>query len=134
MMRLSVLLSFSFLLSACNLSTPEQRAELGAKKVSYDLDLNDAQKAKLNIVKQAYLDMRKANEEDRKKQLEEVKQLILSDKVDTAKVKTLMAERQKINAKAFDSVFPKVVEFHSALDDTQKKKAVQMLEKFSVVF
>jgi hypothetical protein len=129
-----MLLAAITLLPACNLQSPEQRAELAVKKISYDLDLNDNQKAKLNEVKQAYLDSRKANEGARDKHFNDIKQLLLSEKIESSKVKPLMTDRQKMWDKAFDSILPKFTEFHSSLTADQKRKAVEMLEKFSKVF
>lgn len=129
----AVILAVGGLLGAtgCTHPSPEKRAEWVVSAIKRKLDLNDEQKAKLDAVKQAFLDTRKAHEGDRKKHFEEVKQMILSDKLDANKVKALMQERHKAMEQGFDPVFSKVQEFHASLSPEQKKKAVELMDKFS---
>lgn len=116
--------------SACTRPSPEQRAEWITRKVSSELDLTDEQKTHLDAVKQAMIDVRKTHKAERQSYFERVKQLILSEHLDAARVKALMAERQKQLDSDFDSVFEKVAAFHASLSADQKQKAVDLIEKY----
>ena len=105
--------------------------KLCCAQVNRELGLLDDQKAKLDDVKVTLLNIKKTHEADREKHLSDVKQLILSDKLDAAKVKALMAERQKMVDANFDTVFAKVSAFHASLTPEQKKKAAEFIDKIS---
>jgi Spy/CpxP family protein refolding chaperone len=109
--------------------SPEQKAEWVVSKISKKLELTADQKTKLESVKQAYLDVWTAHKDDRAKRLDEVKQMILSDRLDAAKVKSLMGERRKIEDDNFDPVFAKLAEFHASLTPQQKGKIAAFLDK-----
>ena len=132
MKKLTVALGFVALstLAACHFG-PEKRASWITSKISGELDLNNDQKAKLENVKRAFLDVRKSHQAEQKKHLDEMKQIILADKLDSAKIKSLMAQRDKTMMQDLDVVFGKMSDFHSSLTAEQKKKAVEMLENFA---
>lgn len=109
--------------------SPQQKAEWVVSKISRKLDLTAEQKTKLEAVKQAYLDVWTAHKADRTKRLEDVKQMILSDRLDPAKVKALMAERRKVEDDNFDPIFAKLAEFHASLTAQQKGKIAAFLDK-----
>ena len=108
---------------------PAQRAEWIAKKIAKELDLNDAQKAKLELVKQEFL----AQHEKRKPEREEAFQTVLaqvrSKQLDTAKIQALIERRHKHMEEAAPSVLKKIADFHASLTDEQKEKAARKLEK-----
>lgn len=111
--------------------SPEKRAEWIVSKVSSKLDLTEEQKSKLDAVKAAVLDLHKEHQADRTQHLEELKAWIMSEKLEVTRVKALMAQRQKAMDQNVDRVFGKVSEFHSSLSTEQKKKAVELIDKFA---
>ncbi len=110
--------------------SPEKKAEWITSKISSELDLTTEQKAKLDAVKLGALELRKAHEAERAQHLKEVKDLILSEKLEKTKVKGLMAQRQKAMDEGVNQLFDKVAAFHASLTAEQKAKAVGMIEKF----
>lgn len=123
-------ISFVALIACHRHGGPEQRADWITGKISRELDLNDAQEAKLETVKQAFLENMKQHKGERSQSLDKVKQMISGDRLEAAQVKSLMAQRQKMMDESFDKVFGKVADFHASLTPEQKKKAVELIEKF----
>lgn len=118
-------------LSGCAPHTPEQKAEWITSRISSQLDLNAAQKTKLEAVKQAILDLHKSHQADRTQLVDGLKQAILADHLEAKKVKAIMAQRQKLMNENFDAVFPKIADFHDSLTPAQKKKAATWVEKIA---
>lgn len=109
----------------------EGRSKWIASKISDELDLNKDQETKLEAVRQEFLAARNRHKDERAKNIEEVKQIVLSEKLDAAKVKEKLAHRQKFFDENFDTVFAKVSVFHAALNSEQKQKAVELIGKFA---
>ena len=97
---------------------------------SSELDLTAEQRIKLEALKETLVDINKAHQAERAKHLDEIKREILSDHLDSAKMRSLMWLRQRFINENFDNVFSKVAEFHASLMPEQKRKAVELLEKF----
>ena len=116
---------------ACNRhASPEKRAEWITSKVSSELSLTSEQRLKLDVVKDGMLALRKEHEADRAQHVKEVKELILSEKLEKTKVKALVSQRQKSLDEGVDSLFSQVAAFPASLTPEQKAKAVSLLEKF----
>lgn len=109
---------------------PAQRAEWIAKKITKELDLNDAQKAKLELVKQEFLAQHEKRKQDREEAFQTVLAQIRSKQLDTAKIQALIERRHKHMEEAAPSVLKKIADFHASLSDEQKEKAAKKFEKF----
>lgn len=118
-------------LSGCAPHTPEQKAEWIVSRISGELDLNAAQKTKLEAVKQAILDLHKAHQADRARLVDELKQAILADHLDAKSVKAVMTQRQKLMNENFDVLFPKIADFHDSLTHAQREKSATWVEKIA---
>jgi protein CpxP len=118
-------------MTGCHGHGPEGRAEWVTAKISSKLDLNDQQKAKLDEVKTAILDARKQHAADRVQGKEELKKLVLSDKLDAAQTKALLERRHQSMESNFDPIFAKVQAFHASLTPEQKQKAADVIDKFA---
>lgn len=131
MAGLATLATFAVVAACTRPKGPEQKADWATAMLSKKLDLNEDQRGKLDAVKTEVLGIMKAHQADRAKNFEEIKQLVLSERLDPARVKALMAERQKLIDENYDRVFAKVSDFHASLKPEQKKEAVEMMEKFA---
>jgi periplasmic protein CpxP/Spy len=127
----AILIAMSIGLTGCHHPTAEERIEWVVSKISSKLDLNTDQKAKLDDVKKAILEIYKGHESERAKQIEDLKEQILADHLDAGKLKSMATQRQKIIDENFDAVFAKVSVFHDSLKAEQRKKAVDLIDKFA---
>lgn len=108
---------------------PAQRAERLTKKIASKLDLNDAQKAKLDIVKQEILAHREKGKQEREEAFRTILTQIRSKQLDTGKLQAMMEQRHKRMEEIAPSVLQKIADFHASLTDEQKEKAAQEVEK-----
>lgn len=106
-----------------------ERAEWMTKKIASKLDLNDAQKAKLEAVKQEILAQREKVKQERDEEFRTVLAQIRSERLDTEKLKALIERHHKRMEELAPSVLQKIADFHASLTDEQKEKAAQELEK-----
>ena len=61
---------------------------------------------------------------------QKVKNLILSEKIESSDVKDLMAQKRNAIDDILPEVLPEVLEFHASLSSEQKKEVVEIMEKF----
>jgi Spy/CpxP family protein refolding chaperone len=117
-------------LSACKTPSAEEKANWAVKIITKKLDLTDEQQVKLSAVKDAFLEAKKRNADATRESKEEIKQIILAEKLESSRVQSLMKKRQAIVDAEFNGVFVKVADFHASLTAEQRKDAVYLLEKF----
>lgn len=108
---------------------PAERAEWMTKKIASELDLSDAQKAKLDIVKQEILAAREKGKQEREEAFSTILAQIRSKQLDTGKLQALMDRHHKHMGEISPSVLSKIADFHASLTDEQREKAAQKLEK-----
>jgi periplasmic protein CpxP/Spy len=126
----SVLLLTGATLSACQHKTPEQRADWMVKKVTRELDLNDAQKAKLEDVKAEMLAARGQMESQHEMMYNEALAQLPSERLDQAKLLQLFEQHQAKMTQLAPAVLAKLAEFHASLTPEQKAKAAEELKEF----
>lgn len=115
-------------------STPEQKMNWVVEKVSDKLELDKDQENKLKDLVATAHEIKKTQGEKRKAQKEELKALLLSEKLDKTASRKLFDGRQQAMSESFDPVFEKLQVFHASLTAEQKKEAVKYLEKFEKRF
>ena len=118
------------LLGSCRPRGPEQRAEWITDRISGKLYLNEQQKVKFNELKNTILEARSRHTGEHRQASQEIKAMILSEKLESQKIQRLIEKRQQIMKQEFDPVFAKLSEFHESLTPEQKREAVKLLEKF----
>jgi uncharacterized membrane protein len=109
---------------------PAQRADWIAKKIASELDLNDAQKAKLDLIKQEFLAQREKGKQEREEAFQTLLAQIRSKQLDTEKLQALIDRRHKHMEEVAPTVLKKIADFHASLSDEQKEKAARKFEKF----
>lgn len=125
---LTTLLTLVFT-GCCYHRTPEQRAERAVKHLVSTLNLNAAQTAKLEKMKEEFLTRRPDLVKMREESFNDVKEMMKSPQVDQAR---LNASMEKIQAHAGDLirfVSAKFVELHDMLTPEQRSKLAEEMEK-----
>ena len=121
--------------TGCNSGkSPEGRMNWVAEKVTSKLDLDKDQESKLRDLIKAVQAEKTAHKEKNKAQRDELKAMILSDKLNKDATRKLMEARHTAMNESFDPVFEKLQIFHASLNPEQKKEAVLLMEKFGKRF
>jgi Spy/CpxP family protein refolding chaperone len=130
---LTALLTIVFT-SCCYHRTPEQRAERVVKHLISTLDLDAAQKTKLEKMKEEFLARRPDMVKTREESFNEVTEMMKSPQIDQEK---LNARMEKIQVQASDLIrfaSAKFVELHDMLTPEQRKKLADEIEKHAQRF
>ena len=110
--------------------SPEERAEWATKKITKELDLNDAQKQVLQAIKSDLLAKLAAHKSERDAQLQQFTALIRQDSIDKLKLGELKKKHQQMRDKAEDLFLEKIVEFHKILTPEQRNKSADLVQKY----
>ncbi|MDA8793895.1 Spy/CpxP family protein refolding chaperone [Bacteriovoracaceae bacterium] len=110
--------------------TPEEKADWIIKKVTRKLELNQVQKEKLEDLKVAVLQARERHSSDKQEMFTSVKRMVLAEEISEGEVRSLIDKRQNIIQEEFPQVFPLFQAFHASLNSEQKKRAVELMDKF----
>ncbi len=117
-----------FVVTGCY-RTPEQRAEHVVKMIASDLDLNDAQKAHLDRIKDEFLAKRPEMAKLREETVKEANALMRSPEIDKSKLNDLTLKNQTQVADMVGFVSAKFAEIHDMLTPEQREKLVSHIEK-----
>jgi Spy/CpxP family protein refolding chaperone len=110
--------------------TPEQRAEHIVKRIASDLDLNDAQKAQLDRIKDEFVARRPEMKKLREETVKEANALMRSPEIDKAKLNDLTVKNQTQVTDMVGFVSAKFAEIHDMLTPEQREKLVSHIEKY----
>jgi Spy/CpxP family protein refolding chaperone len=110
--------------------TPEQRAEHIVKRIASDLDLNEAQKAHLDRIKDEFLAKRPEMKKMREETVREANAFMRSPEIDKAKLNDLTARNQAQVSDMVGFVSAKFAEIHDMLTPEQREKLVSHIEKY----
>ena len=119
----------AIVVAGCYHKTPEQRAEGVVKHLVATLNLDAAQTAKLEKMKDEFLAKRPDMVKMREETFNDVKEMMMSPQLDQAK---LDARTEKIQAKTSDMIrfiSTKIAELHDMLTPEQRNKLVEEMEK-----
>jgi Spy/CpxP family protein refolding chaperone len=133
MKKLSLTLIIFTVLSALVFSgcarTPEQRAARFVEHIADELKLDDAQKVKLDRIKEEFLVKRLEMITERNETYDETIALMKSDRIDQAKFNALIEKSQARTGEAVKFFFTKFAEFHDMLTPEQRTKVVEHLNE-----
>ena len=119
----------ALVMTGCHHASPEQRADRVVQHLVSTLNLDAAQTEKLQKMKAGFLAQRPEMAKMRAETMADVKEMMLSQKVDEAR---LNSRREKVQAHADDMirfVFSKFTELHDLLTPEQRAKLVAEMEK-----
>lgn len=126
---LSVLVALSALVVTACYRTPEQRAEHYVQRMTKELKLDGAQKAKLEQIKDEFLALRPWMAKRREETVKEATELMRSPEIDKAKLEALMAKNKAQADDMIRFISAKFTEIHDMLTPEQRDKLVTMMEK-----
>lgn len=130
-LALAVLVTGALSVSACHRHrSPTERADRMVGKIAKELDLDDAQKAKLDAVKQELLTARAEMRKQHEAILDEVLAQIPADRLNQAKLLQFVEQHQALQTRLAPGVVTKVAEFHASLTPKQKAEAAEHLKHF----
>ncbi len=113
----------------CYHRTPEQRAEYVVQRLVSTLNLDAAQTAKIEKMKEEFLAKRPDMIKDRLETLADIKEMMLSAQIDPSKLKTRTEKIQTHMSDMLTFVSAKFVELHDILTPEQRAKLVAEIEK-----
>jgi len=116
--------------SGCRRHGADRGAEFMLDYVSETLDLNDSQIAQLESIKGELMQKHEEMRAGKEAMHAEAKALLLSDPINEADVKAMVAKHRARMDEVVDLVVIRFIEFHSTLTAEQKAKLVQKLERF----
>lgn len=105
-----------------------KKAEFMIKRISSKLDLNDAQKQKLEAVKTTMMEQMKSHQENHPKQ--KIKELLSAPKLDQEKAVSMVNERSEKMKQAAPKMIATIAEFTDSLNAEQRAEMQKMMEKF----
>ena len=111
-----------FVLAACSSDTPEQRADKIMEHIKNQLDLNEAQAAKLNRVREELVPMLLKEQQAMKKNREFLLFQLKSEKMDAAAVQKELDSTFDRLKQETDVLVPLIAEFQATLSPKQKQK------------
>lgn len=112
----------------------EKRMEWVAGKLTSKLDLDDAQKAKLESIKKDLVAKHKELKPKRDAWMTEVISQIRKDTVDVKSLDKLSTEQDARHIEMRKFFQTKMIEFHAVLKPEQREKLAELVEKFSKKF
>jgi len=115
--------------TGCYHKTPEQRAERVVQKMTKTLKLDDAQRAKLEKMKENFLAKRSDMMKMRQETMDDLNEIMMSPQLDQAR---LNARTEKIQAHTSDLIrfiSTEFAEIHDLLTPEQRRKLVEEIKK-----
>jgi periplasmic protein CpxP/Spy len=109
--------------------SPEKAAGFAVKRISSKLDLNDAQRAKLEAIKDEALVKFKEAHGDRDAAHQQAIDLVKKDRLNGADIDKLFTEREEQMKKLKPFVIEKLVEFHAMLTPAQRVKLAELMKE-----
>ncbi|GAB4431357.1 MAG: hypothetical protein OHK0011_14200 [Turneriella sp.] len=110
--------------------SPEERAEWMVKRISKELDLNDAQKQTLNRIKDEFIAKHKADRPHMEAQFAALSDLVRADTIDQAKLRDLRKKHQTHRESMENFFVEKAIEFHKVLTSKQRAKAAELMQTY----
>lgn len=116
------------LLASCA-RTPEQRAARMVERISDDLGLDDAQKARLEKIKDEIMARRMEMLAARSEAYNEIIELMTSDRIEPSRLDALAEKGRERTNDAVKFFFDKFAEFHDMLTPEQRAKVAGKLRE-----
>ena len=117
--------------SGCRPHGHGRGAEFAVDYVTEVLDLNEAQQAQLNQIKEELLEKGQQMRANKAKYHDEIVAQLTSEEIDQARVKAIIAEHRAQMDELVDLMVVRFAEFHRTLTPEQKTKLVNKLEDFN---
>lgn len=106
----------------------EQRAEQIVERIRERLDLNEAQTADLNQLKDRLVALRKGFRQDREQQRAQLLELISAPELDQQQALDMIRQRISAMEQKAPELIAAIADFHASLNFEQKQKVKEFLE------
>lgn len=118
-------------LTACShhYKTPEERAAWLVNKISDDLTLNDMQEAKLNVVKNEMLNLRKQFDGDKDATHKQMMEVISKPTLDRDALLNMINTRTQVVSTNAPKVVAALGDFYDSLDPQQQAKVREKMKE-----
>lgn len=110
-------------------ATPEKHAKRVVKMISWRLDLDDSQKAKLQDISRDALEKFREHRKSHKGDREVFKNLITKDNLTRDDLEPMVEKRKAAMEEMKPFIMDKVLEFHAMLKPEQKKKLAELVDR-----
>jgi Spy/CpxP family protein refolding chaperone len=120
----------SALFFGCRHDGPHKGAAFMMDYLTEALDLNEEQQTRANAIRDEILIKAQAMRSGKKQMHDELKAQLSSTKIDTTRVKELVAEHRAEMDEMIDLVVDRIADFHQTLSPEQRNKLLEKLEKF----
>ena len=117
--------------SGCRPHGHGRGVEFAVDYVTEVLDLNEAQQAHLNQIKEELIQKREQMRANKAKHHDEIIAQLSSEEIDQERVKVIIAEHRAQMDEMIDLMVERFAEFHRTLTPEQKTKLVKKVEGFS---
>lgn len=111
-------------------ATPERRAEYAVKMISRELDLNETQRARLGEIKSQVLAKFREIKAEKAGMRDEVMAMVKSPALTRDQLNRIADKHEEGIRRLKPFIIDKVVEFHGMLNQEQKNKLAELMEKF----
>ena len=108
---------------------PERRAGFMVKMISRELNLNDTQRARLNEIKDGVHARIKEIRDERKNHHGEMVALVKGPALTRDQLNRLAKTREDDYNRLKPYIIDRIIEFHAMLDQEQKNKLAELMEK-----
>lgn len=129
----SALLLTAALVTACRGphrgSNPEKRMNYAVYFISGELEFNEDQKSQLNDMKDEIVAKMKEHRAERENQKSEIASLVRNNEITEEKIDEIFEEHQQHMEAMKPFVKEKILEFNAMLDDDQRNKVADFIEK-----
>jgi len=129
-LMISLVLGVGFF-SGCRPHGHGRGVEFAVDYVSEVLDLNEAQQAHLNQIKEEMMEKREQMHANKAKHHDEIIAQLSNEEIDQERVKVIIAEHRVQMDEMIDLIVVRFAEFHRTLTPEQKAKLVKKVEGFS---
>ena len=116
--------------AGCYRKTPEQRAERIVNGITEKLDLDEAQKSKLNSMKEEFLAKAPAMKKAREETFDEMIGLMRGPSIDQGRIDELIRKNRAQADDLIGYLFNNFAEFHAMLTPEQREKAAREMERW----
>ncbi len=114
--------------------TPEERAETIAKRITKELELNQAQIGTLTRIKEEMLAKHNADKTERDAQFKTLTEIVRAQNIDRTKLADLKKRHVALRDSAEELFLDKIAELHKVLTPEQRIKAADALLKYEKKF
>jgi Spy/CpxP family protein refolding chaperone len=114
--------------------TPEERADTLTKRITKELELNQAQIGTLTKIKEEMLAKHTADKAERDAQFKTLTEIVRAQAIDRSKLSDLKKRHVAMRDNAEELFLDKIIELHKVLTPEQRVKAAEALVKYEKKF